>query len=549
MTGHWIVVVLVGCLTGLLLGLLGFNRPTWSRSFTTAGRYGVAVSVHSGIYALLLFILYAAVRRGMRDSVANWEGDAAKDTALELAVLLTIALRLFMPFARRLRDAMHRMCGITDQANRFAKFLAESKIEASADVRAKALAMLSNRSIGTEETWIAPAKPVYACLLRTTTLFLQLRDWEDGVDVRRFSGFVKEASNEFDQLRRRFDRLIVRAARARSSIDRVGTVKLLHSQHTAGSGVAEKDVEQFDEHLRRLVTDGVADICEDITVFHRDACLLAARGVMVVAPTRASRDRCIVGLGFTPSVNRTPSAYATLGYAAVLLYVGACLFFLILPRQTHAIAQAVVNVVITVNVLGSLAIAILPKSRWGFATTGLHQKTPLPFLFAASVCSVLFAVGVNLAAGAAVLGGWAGAMQRLTEAAAYLPSQFFTTATIVWLTQDHRWADLSSSRMRRLRDALTLAAVWVAATAVSQLFLPAASRSSPIGQLIGACIFGAVIGFVVPGSVRREPLRPESTGFDLPLSDFELGRAPVDPALRTARSRPQMRPAEHQVIG
>lgn len=549
MNGHWVIVVLVGCATAFILGVPGFNRPTWARSFTTAGRYYTGAAMHAGIYALLLLIFYAVTRRAMRGYDGDWNSDTAKNFTLLIAVLLTVALRMVLPFSRRLRDSLQRMCGVTDQAGRFAAFLAGSSIAALPAVRAKASTMLSNRGIGTAESWIEPARPAYARLLQTTTLFLQLREWEDGADVRRFSGFVKEASNEFDQLRRRFDRLLVRAARARSSIDRIGTLKVLYSHHVAHCDVVDENVESFDEHLRRLIKDGIADLCEDIAVFHRDACLLAARGIMTVAPTRAARDRFIAGLGITPSTVRTPGAYAALGAAAVLLYVGACLFFLILPRQNPDIPQSVVNIIITVNVLGSLAIAILPKSRWGFATAGLHQKTPLPFLVGAGVCAVLFAVGVNLAAGAAVLGNWSGAMRRLHEGAPYLPSQFLTSATIVWLTQDHRWAHVASGHLRRLRDALTLAPVWMVAGAVAELLQASPTHSFALGRVIGAFVFGAIVGYVVPGSVRHDVLGAGIRRFDLPLSDFDGPAAAEEPAPWATPARSNSLQPQRQAVG
>jgi hypothetical protein len=228
----------------------------------------------------------------------------------------------------------------------------------------------------------------------------------------------------------------------------------------------------------------------------------------------------------------------------VLLYVGFWLFFHILPagdRRGGGMGLNSMVLVITLNALGALAIAIIPKRLWGFANAGLHPKTPLAFVFGAGVCAVLFAAVVNLAAGALVIGGWSGAWERLARGAPFLSLPFFIAATTAWLVQDHRWMHIGSARTRRLLDAATLASAWVAASLIARMIraqdfeaFVASLEGARLLRMLAGGIFGALIGYAIPAAVRDDRIRLAAAGRRPAPSSTSLSPQGAQPATATA---------------
>ncbi|CAG1016561.1 hypothetical protein BURC_01392 [Burkholderiaceae bacterium] len=562
----WIVSVVFALTTTALLAWVGFNRPSWTRTYTTAVRYRFAVVAHIALYIVFLLVVYALLRRV---AVAYEAVDPAlRSSLMWLALVITACVRSVVPLSSRWRAWFHRMAGIPHQAGRFAKFLAETELEADEEIRTQAQAMLLSRGVDAEHDWLPLAQPMHRNLLKATQLFIQLRTWTDD---SRYSGFAHEVKNELDHLRQRFDRLSFQVSRTLASIERLGELKRLFSERSAerpgtvgedGDAASDRLDREFDDHLRRLAGDMIADACEDVSLFYREACMLAARGVMATEATRKGRDRAIARLGFKPRQREARSPFGVLLNAAVLLYVGLWIFFLILPAEAPTVGGAGAGepqdpvslgqriAIITVNVLGALAIAIVPKRRWGFANAGLHQKTPVAFVVAAGTCAVLFAMLVNLAAGALLHGGWDGALRRLFEGAPYLHSAFLTAAAVAWLVQDHRWLGAKSARERHLRDAATFGSVWFVSSLMAQLILSGASMDAfmqwqTLAFATGGFVFGAVMGYAIPESVRDERLRRPGPAFALPLSDFDAGSLPPRASLPAARTPARIEPAGH----
>jgi hypothetical protein len=242
--------------------------------------------------------------------------------------------------------------------------------------------------------------------------------------------------------------------------------------------------------------------------------------------TGRSRASAISRLGFSiKSGDDTPS-YRALVYAAVLLYIGVGLFSTIpstaswLDRDT-GISLSVLLLVITLSLLGPLVIAILPKMHWGFANSGLRQRTPIAFVVGAGIVAFLYVVVLNLMVGVLLLGGWGGGLARLYNTAPYLGSSFAFAAATAWLVQDHRWSTSSSAWVRRLRDSRTMGLVSMTSALVSSYFLYARFGESPISagwltSLLGSFIFGAVVGYVLPESFRNSPVSAARTERSMP---------------------------------
>lgn len=511
-----------------LAGWVGFNQPSWSRTYTTIGRYRLALFVHVAVYLVVLLALYAVARR-----VAVAAGyPQLRGELLFAALVATLVVRLTPMVFYRLRDSLIAWAGVPEQAQRFARHLAASPLHPDERIRAQAEALLVHRGIGPEQDWLAVARPLRKNLLEATELYLQLRSWKDAA---AFLGFVREARHELQELYQRFDRLSFRAARTLSSIEKLAEMnRLFLEREPAGTRAADGEEAEFDKHVRALVDDLVADACEGINFFHRDACMLAARGVMTTQPLRSGRDRAVSRLGFEVKPREGPSVYGMLVYAACLLYAGLWLFFLLLPpdRVEQAMKTGQLIAVITLNVLGSIAIAVVPKFHWGFANSGLRQKTPVAFVIGAGVASMLFATGVNLAAGALVYGGSGGPMQRVTEALPYLPSSFITAAVIAWLIQDHRWSGRAAPSTRRMLDAAVLGLAWLVSSLLSRLIAGGSPETllEPRAGLValGAFVFGAVMGCVIPSPVRGRTVNDGGPAIGpASLSEFGSAAAPA----------------------
>lgn len=489
-------LISVFAITGLF-GWIGFNQPSWSRTYTTAFRYNAALVAHVLLYVGTLLVCFLVLGK-----VFERQGDVGMDLALVLPFLAIACVRATR-VSRWIRNALHRAAGMPTTAVHLAERLTIAQLTPNEAIESESRAILANRGIDASCDWLPSAHTVYEKLANATALFLQLRDW---LKDREFAGFVGEAAHEFDHLRQEFDRVSFRFARAIASIERIGRIRYVCSSAKAGPPVSS----EADEDFRKLVKDIVADVGEDVNAFYQRACLLLARGILTTQLTESGRDRALSRIGIRESYSEAKLAISALLRAGVLLYVGIWLFFIVLPTEISSLNLPLPMkhrvTIITIIVLGALTVAIVPKLYWGFANAGLHDKTPMGFLIGAGFAAVLFAVAVNLGAGALIYGGLEGALRRLREGLPYFPSAFMTAATVGWLVQDHRWLAIATPRLKRMLDAVTLGGVWVAATLIAQWIKYAmgytGSGERIIGEAVGAFIFGGVIGYFVPGLVR-----------------------------------------------
>jgi hypothetical protein len=514
----------------VVLATAGFNRPSWARSFTTAARYRCALGAHTALYVVLFLLIYATLRRAS----PWWEGNEPS-SHVELiwyAFVATLCLRAIPRLARPARAWLHGLAGVPSRAQQFGQRLADAEWRSQPKIESEAKTILLSRGIDSARDWLPLAQPAHRLLQRTTELFIKMREWEH---EPRFAAFSLEAKNDFDAIRQRFDRMVVRVSRTLGSIERIGELKHILSERAASSnaecaiGMADEEVDSL---LRRLVGDMIADVCEDIAVFHRDACVLAARGILTSAGTRKSRRALTQRLGFAPQLRESDSGYGMLVYTALLLYVGMWVFFLILPNNSVSITLPSLVMIVTLNVTGATTIAVLPKMHWGFANAGLRQKTPVGFVIGAGVAAVLFAAAVNLAAGAILIGGWHGARSRIGESWIYLPALFLMAAALAWLVQDHRWGAIHWPPYRRLCDAAFLGSVWVAAALIGRALptfvLDRVFAWQTLAAVAGSFVIGSVLGYLLPESVRRAlPSQSVAHGHSLSEIATILTRAAV----------------------
>jgi hypothetical protein len=190
-------------------------------------------------------------------------------------------------------------------------------------------------------------------------------------------------------------------------------------------------------------------------------------------------------------------------------------YFWLAPRlPSSVLSQSQLFIVILATQAGALACAIVPKLHFGFANAGLTRRTPVAFVLAAGLGSVLLMLLVNLIAGSLV-NGWEGVVARLKEARFFTLSPFTTAAVLAWLIQDHRWRHLSPLR-RRLCDAFAMGCAWMAVSALLQalIFTGVIQRAAPelsdvLFNVLFSLGFGAIIGAVVPHLARSgQPVFP-----------------------------------------
>jgi hypothetical protein len=299
----------------------------------------------------------------------------------------------------------------------------------------------------------------------------------------------------------------VGASRTLISLERLGLVKHEFSIHSP-------DSRDIDGILRSLISDSIADACEDVSRFHRDACLLATRGVLSTKATSAGRLNSFHELGFGQLKDPPPSRYFALAVAAGVLFVGIWLMFVFVPVLPKDLMPRQLQSLIMVSQLGAIAIALAPKHYFAFATGGLHIRTPWAFIISAGFVAVLFAVLVNIAFGFVLKGTWDGVKTRLETGAPYLGFAMLTAIATAWLMRDQCWRRRSSQWVRRGLDALVFGIGWLIAglIAIAAEALTGGSDEvkSLLPRLSAMFLFGAAMGALILEYTRdRTAIEPD----------------------------------------
>lgn len=469
---------------------VGFNQPSWSRSATTALRYHVAQIGHMAFYSCIFLLVYGVLWLLAPAPLTTW-----------LALLLTLSLRA-MPFtARALRQRAHRWASIPESVQRLSRVLSAANVDASSST-ADARLLLTARGIALDEDDPIPAvKLARQKLQAATEVFLTIRRWEESPSAANFSLDVRPS---IDLLRHRYDRLAFRVSHTITSIARLGDIRYLYVNDVGDA----RDTAPMDDLLRRLVDDMTDEMLEDIRAFHTDACLLAARGTLAMRLTRHGRDAFIADMGFQLGRKRGPTwAWRLMGFA-VLVAASLGFYFLLFPSPVRDNPQSLSFglrfLLLTLDIFSAITIAVIPKRHWGFANSGLWQRTPKLFVVAAGCFAMAFTVAINVSIGT-VLDGESGAARCLAYSWVLLPFMFAHAAAAAWLIQDHRWSAIGSTTRRRLRDASTWALALAIASLVSMPMLLYFGRDAFVflpRLVLTSLAFGGVYGWFVPDAVR-----------------------------------------------
>jgi hypothetical protein len=503
--------------------IFGFNSPSWLRTYTTAARYYYAMAVHMALYVVLMLLVFAPVNVLWRQLGDDPDGTGS----LSLAFMVALLVRIVPWFARRMREKGHQLAGIPQTGRRFAAALAEAELQPGEAVLSQAHRTLASRGIDLRRDWLPPVRPVHRQVEQVTALFLQLRGWEDRP---AFGAFLAEARNDYDTLRQRFDRLLMRVARSLSNIERVATMR-----HLAGP----RDDGELDTLAKATVDNAVSDLCEDIKHFQHDACLFAARGVMASRWTRSGRTRVLAGLGFPGEHYEPGPGYGLILFQCLLLlYLGCGMYILMTPDTPGVLSDAAGLLLATLQLTFAIGAAIVPKQHWGFANSGILRRTPVAFVAGAGLAAAVVGVLLNVTWSFALLEEAAQRVRHLKEGALYLHALFLTAAAMAWLAQDHRWSGVEGLRRQRRLDAAVFAGtwsfnslVWAGLVASEGVATWAGLESRPflltaIASVLFSLALGGIVGYFVPSAVRTPLPRVVFTTdrTDLALLQAELER-------------------------
>ena len=450
---------LLGMLLIAAIAGMSFNRPSWTRTYTSLARYGVAILLFISCQVLIYYFVSLIAQYIQHSLVANPQSLFALFSPTLISVALTILITQHRLINQTLREKLHSLAGVPEVALQLTQALVDAPFHAQEKETSEAKLLLLRRGIDCDQDWLTPAKASQELFLKATIVYLRMKGWER---QRAFSEFMSEVQHDFNRMRERFDRLSLKFSRTLTQIEELGDIKRVATavglDRLANTGV---DIDLCDAKLKKVINDMLLDLHEDISAFHRAVCRILARWALSCHWTRATciRELRSYGYGLVSAAQIPP--YQVFTYAAVLLVTSISIFFAIARAPIITLSVPALVVLITIIQLGAIAIAIVPKLLWGFANAGITKRTPLRFVLGAGLAATLFSILVNCIFGLLRMKGWHGVVERLHEAVPYLPSAFATAAAMAFLVQDHRWGFSQSRTIRRLLDAAFMGAVWL----------------------------------------------------------------------------------------
>jgi hypothetical protein len=487
-----------------VIAVFMFGRPSWARTFTTRAAFWTAALGSATIYVLLFLLCYQVLRHlfvGL-----GILSDQTRAGPRVIAIVIAVCAIGLPLVGWPLRNLLHRLAGVPDVAHRFARNLYDSPLVYDDEIRVTVRRMLMHRDIDLDADELPLVRPLHQQLERAGALYQQILGM---AEARRYRHVFSEARMEFAALRQRFDRALAQASRALAQIGRVGELRILCGSpilETAGATDGDDPAAEADELMRTIVNIQISDICEEVGLVYRDTCLLVARAVISCNPGPASRSAVFAELGFRLQPEKGRLGYQGLlrGSGWILMFV--VIFFAAFGAPHRMLPPWAMIVVITLTQVGALAAAIVPKTHFAFASSGLRDRTPWMFLAVAGILALGWTLALNAVAGG-LANGLPGIMTRLRELIPYLPAAVVTAVTCAWLVQDYRWSDIASERTRRMLDAVVMASAWVCVSLAGQAIGVLRHDTVPTivvfaGYLLYSLVMGGVIGYLVPHLAR-----------------------------------------------
>jgi hypothetical protein len=440
--------------------------------------------------------LIARQRLVARDEAADSNSQLLAIAGILVALLIVVMIAPLALAPSAIRRTLNRLIGVPAEAEDLAEQLVRSNSSPPPDVAAEVTLLLRRRGYDHDEEWLPGAEPMRALWFKTAVLFHELRRWADDA---RYRSFVRTSPGAFDALRLRFDQLSLKVVRVSDTLEHLGG--LLPAVAPEATVDAAKPLAESEDtrRIRSIVTGVLTDLREEIDSLLRNVSLFVARGVLCQSLTAAGRRQRLAKLGFQlEPAPRSPARFLLWAWVAyVLIYVGA-----------RPIPMSMAVMIATIQVV-SLATAIVPKLRFGFACEDLFGHTPWRFVAASGVAAAFLFFPTQFVFQWFIKGTTMQALEATVRSYPWLLTAFATAATTSFLIQDSRWSQLPSRAVRRAADGLVMAVATVAGTLGSRWILELSGRSlrSTIWESIALAIAsGLLIGSTVPSQFRREPL-------------------------------------------
>jgi hypothetical protein len=513
-TARWPIYFILGGILIAQAATRRFNSPSWSRTYTTWAKYHATQYIYV-LSHLLLYYLVSATIFTLRPAPDEDPWYILMPPTL-LALVVVIGLLPMIPGLRQWRDVLRRWADIPNEAEHLSRALMNAKFTAPESVEAEVKSILIRRGFDPDDRWFPAAEPIVVLWTKAATVFHELRGWEtDPI----YKGCLEQARNEFDIVRRRYDQLSIQLANVLERIQDFGL--LLRELPRTGAEIGSEGREA----VRRAITDILSGLREDIAFFFGVTCLLVARGILTAHRTERSRVRSLQRLGFEVSerpVWRTGVALYAFCVVLISMSIASAVVGTGASPDSNGLKRVSLRIVMVGFIqLSALAVAIVPKMRWGFANYGVSGRAPLRFVAGAGAAAVVVALIVGFVFRFLIFGSTSEAWRDLKVTWPWVTMAFAIAATTAYLVQDNRWSRVHSPRERKLRDAIVTGVALVAASyvvrIVNALFVdspfPAFSVGGRVLMVLIIFTMGALIGYAVPSAFREErPRVGESAG-------------------------------------
>jgi len=198
---------LIACIVWLAVYFHRIQSPDMASRFTTAARFRAALAAHVSLYLFVLLVFHLVLRRILLSLGSSAAEEYAPVCHLGLSgnhLVHTGSFSATTPVA----DRTVRRAAV---CQKLAGQLGDSKLAPDSKWLDLGLLHARDRDINVHSNWFPPAASVRKLMLDSTALL----STSAGVGgSKALSPIILETRNDFDLLRRRFDRLTLRVSRS-----------------------------------------------------------------------------------------------------------------------------------------------------------------------------------------------------------------------------------------------------------------------------------------------------------------------------------------------
>jgi hypothetical protein len=329
-----------------------------SRSTTTAASYYTAVSLYGaialGVFAFLLFSpraldrLLASAPAGMPVSIPAW---ARESPSLVVVLILTVLLPkipVLSGMDEWIRRRLQRMAAIPHEVRRLSAQLRRAPFRADGARRDEVRRALEAKDFDPTDVRFEEGSAPHYLWAKLSLLMRELDGWDADP---KLIGYVLTYPNEFNSLRQRYERLLLRARRCFGLL---------------------RDLATDPEHARKggAVYAYRDDFTQEVEVLLRDVYEAISNAVLLCELTHGARVRQLIRLGFDldPGPPRRLTLNELLGLFTGVTVV--CAFGFVVSRRLGEpglrLDPSLFVLALVIAAVYCIAVwcAIYPKTRW-----------------------------------------------------------------------------------------------------------------------------------------------------------------------------------------